>query len=55
MRAATGATAELPDLLDRTVAGTDLGVDRRPRWWLPVGFLQAVLAVAAAVAHALHP
>ena len=46
-RAATTATAELPDLLDRTVAGTDLGVERRPRWWLPVGFLQAVLAVAA--------
>jgi GTP-binding protein EngB required for normal cell division len=46
-RAATGATAELPDLLDRTVAGTDLGASRRPRWELPVGFLQAVLAVAA--------
>jgi hypothetical protein len=46
-RAATGATAELPDLLDRTVAGTDLGAARRPRWELPVGFLQAVLAVAA--------
>ena len=24
---------ELPDLLDRTVAGTDLGAGRRPRWW----------------------
>jgi hypothetical protein len=46
-RAATDATADLPDLLDRTVAGTDLGASRRPRWWLPVGFLQAVLAVAA--------
>ncbi|CAA9283233.1 MAG: putative ATP-binding membrane protein, partial [uncultured Corynebacteriales bacterium] len=46
-QAATESTAELPDLLDRAVAGTDLGVDRRPRWWLPVGFLQAVLAVAA--------
>lgn len=46
-RAANDATAELPDLLDRTVAGTDLGVGRRPRWWLPVGFLQAVLAAAA--------
>ena len=40
------ATADLPDLLDRTVAGTDLGAARRPRWELPVGFLQAVLAVA---------
>jgi GTP-binding protein EngB required for normal cell division len=46
-RTANRATDGLPDLLDRTVAGTDLGVDRRPRWWLPVGFLQAVLAVAA--------
>jgi hypothetical protein len=46
-RAATAGSAELPDLLDRTVAGTDLGLGRRPRWWLPVGFLQAVLAVAA--------
>ena len=46
-RAATGATADLPDLLDRTVAGTDLGASRRPRWELPFGFLQAVLAVAA--------
>ena len=46
-QAADGATAELPDLLDRTVAGTELGAGRRPRWWLPVGFLQVVLAVAA--------
>jgi GTP-binding protein EngB required for normal cell division len=46
-RAATGGTADLPELLDRTVAGTDLGTSRRPRWELPVGFLQAVLAVAA--------
>jgi GTP-binding protein EngB required for normal cell division len=46
-RATAGATAELPDRLDRAVAGTSLGSDRRPRWWLPVGFLQAVLAVAA--------
>ena len=45
-QAATGATADLPDLLDRTVAGTDLGASRRPRWELPVGFVQAVLAVA---------
>jgi hypothetical protein len=46
-RVAADATADLPDLLDRAVAGTDLGPGRRPRWWLPVGFLQAVLAVAA--------
>jgi energy-coupling factor transporter ATP-binding protein EcfA2 len=46
-RTATDSTADLPDLLDRTVAGTDLGATRRPRWELPFGFLQAVLAVAA--------
>ncbi len=45
-RASTAGSAQLPDLLDRTVAGTDLGLGRRPRWWLPAGFLQAVLAVA---------
>ena len=46
-RASTEATADLPDLLDRTVAGTDLGIARQPRWWMLAGFLQAVLAVAA--------
>jgi GTP-binding protein EngB required for normal cell division len=51
-RVAVDATAELPELLDRTVAGTDLGIERRPRWWMLAGLLQAVLA-AAAVAGAL--
>ena len=46
-RTAVRSTAALPDLLDRTVAGTDLGVGRQPRWWMLAGFLQAVLAVAA--------
>ena len=46
-RAATSATSDLPDLLDRTVAGTDLGLGRQPRWWMLAGFVQAVLAVAA--------
>ncbi|HYT09434.1 MAG TPA: GTPase [Mycobacteriales bacterium] len=46
-RAATAATADLPDQLDRTAAGTDLGLGRQPRWWMLAGFLQAVLAVAA--------
>jgi hypothetical protein len=46
-RSSTEATADLPDLLDRTVAGTDLGIARQPRWWMLAGFLQAVLAVAA--------
>ena len=38
--------------LDATVAATDLGVDRRPRWWSAVGALQwalALVAVAGAV------
>jgi GTP-binding protein EngB required for normal cell division len=47
--AAGAARAELPDLLDRAVAGTDLGLGRRPRWWRFLGVLQALL-VAAAVA-----
>jgi GTP-binding protein EngB required for normal cell division len=46
-RSSAAATADLPDLLDRTVAGTDLGIGRQPRWWMLAGFLQAVLAVAA--------
>ncbi|MFL6127720.1 MAG: GTPase [Mycobacteriales bacterium] len=46
-RSSTTATADLPDLLDRTVAGTDLGAGRQPRWWMLTGFAQAVLAVAA--------
>jgi GTP-binding protein EngB required for normal cell division len=45
-RAAASSTTDLPDLLDRTVAGTDLGLGRQPRWWMLAGFLQAVLAVA---------
>lgn len=48
-RAATAAEGELPDLLDRAVASTDLGVDRGPRWWAPVGVLQLVLAAVVAV------
>lgn len=51
-RAATGARDELPDLLDRAVAGTDLGLGRRPVWWRPVNALQRLLA-AVAVAGAL--
>lgn len=44
-RAATGARDELPDLLDRAVAGTDLGLARRPLWWRAVNALQWLLAV----------
>jgi predicted GTPase len=46
-RAATGARDELPDLLDRAVAGADLGLGRRPLWWRPVNALQWLLAVVA--------
>jgi hypothetical protein len=46
-QAAATTRDELPELLDRTVAGTDLGLGRQPRWWMVAGFVQAVLAVAA--------
>jgi GTP-binding protein EngB required for normal cell division len=46
-RAATSSRAELPDLLDRAVAGADLGLGRRPRWWRGVGGLQYLLLAAA--------
>jgi hypothetical protein len=45
--AATSARSELPDLLDRAVAGTDLEIGRRPAWWRLVGLLQLLLAVVA--------
>jgi energy-coupling factor transporter ATP-binding protein EcfA2 len=43
-RAATGARDGLPDLLDRAVAGADLGLRRRPLWWRAVNVLQWLLA-----------
>ncbi|MFI5955769.1 GTPase [Cryptosporangium sp. NPDC051539] len=46
-RAATGRRSELPDLLDRAVAGTDLGLSRRPHWWAVARLLQNVLALVA--------
>ena len=46
-RAATENRAELPDLLDQAVAGADLGVGDRPRWWRPVGGLQLLLLATA--------
>jgi GTP-binding protein EngB required for normal cell division len=45
--AARSRLADLPDTLDRAVAGTDLGVDRPPVWWRLVGAVQWLLAVAA--------
>ncbi|GEC18913.1 hypothetical protein PHY01_11960 [Pseudonocardia hydrocarbonoxydans] len=38
---------DLPDALDRAVAGTDLGLDRPPRWWRAAGLAQTLLAVLA--------
>jgi hypothetical protein len=46
-RAATSSRPDLPDLLDRAVAGTDLGVGRRPQWWRAVGAAQLLLLVGA--------
>jgi GTP-binding protein EngB required for normal cell division len=46
-RAATQRRPELADLLDRAVAGADLGIGERPRWWRVVGLLQVLLAVVA--------
>jgi hypothetical protein len=46
-RAATGSRSQLPELLDRAVAGTDLGLGRSPRWWRAVGVLQVLLVAAA--------
>ncbi len=46
-RAAVQAESALPDALDRAVAGTDLGMRRRPHWWRLAGVGQQVLLVAA--------
>jgi GTP-binding protein EngB required for normal cell division len=45
--AARSRTGDLPDALDRAVATTDLGLDRRPLWWRAVGLLQWALVLAA--------
>jgi GTP-binding protein EngB required for normal cell division len=47
--ATTRQRAELPDLLDRAVAGADLEIGRRPRWWRVVGVLQFLLALVVLV------
>lgn len=47
IRAAASASADrLPDELDQAVARTDLGVERRPYWWLLVGAVQWLLLAA---------
>jgi energy-coupling factor transporter ATP-binding protein EcfA2 len=43
------AAERLPDALDQTIVSTDLGVDRRPRWWALVNALQWLALVAAVV------
>ncbi|MCO1658579.1 GTPase [Pseudonocardia humida] len=45
--AARSRSADLPDALDRAVATTDLGLERKPVWWRAVGLLQVLLAVLA--------
>jgi GTP-binding protein EngB required for normal cell division len=47
--ATTRRRGELPDLLDRAVAGTDLEIGRRPRWWRVIGLLQLLLALVVLV------
>jgi putative protein kinase ArgK-like GTPase of G3E family len=47
--AARSRTGDLPDALDRAVAGTDLGLSRKPFWWRVAGFLQWVFTLAAVV------
>ncbi|MFK3982698.1 GTPase [Micromonospora sp. NPDC050397] len=45
--AARSRLADLPDALDRAVAGTDLGLDHRPLWWRVVGGVQWLAILAA--------
>jgi hypothetical protein len=45
--AARSRGGDLADALDRAVAATDLGLERRPLWWRAVGGLQALLAATA--------
>jgi GTP-binding protein EngB required for normal cell division len=48
-RAAARHEADLPDLLDRAVAGTRLTSGRRPVWWAVVHQVQRLLALATVV------
>ena len=47
--AARSRLGDLPDALDRAIAGTDLGLDRRPLWWRVVGGVQWLVTLAAVV------
>ncbi|GLY15261.1 hypothetical protein Kisp01_22760 [Kineosporia sp. NBRC 101677] len=46
-RAASSSQERMADLLDQAVAGTDLGLGRRPLWWRVAGTLQWLLLAAA--------
>lgn len=46
-RASVSRFDDLGDALDRSVASTDLGAERTPRWWRVVQMLQWVLFAAA--------
>ncbi|MDP9395678.1 MAG: ABC transporter, partial [Actinomycetota bacterium] len=48
-RAAAADEEDLSDALDRAVAGTDLGVARRPLWWQALGALQWLFAAATVI------
>ncbi|WDZ86123.1 GTPase [Micromonospora cathayae] len=45
--AARSRLGDVPDALDRAVAGTDLGVPQRPVWWRLVGGLQWLVTLTA--------
>jgi energy-coupling factor transporter ATP-binding protein EcfA2 len=45
--AARSRLDDLPDALDRTIATTDLGVNRKPVWWRVVGLIQWLCTLAA--------
>jgi hypothetical protein len=46
-KAAGHRRTDLPDLLDRAVAGAELGLRKAPRWWTVARALQTLLALAA--------
>jgi energy-coupling factor transporter ATP-binding protein EcfA2 len=41
--------ADVPDALDVAIGSTNLGMDRRPWWWLVIGFVQWLAALAAII------
>ncbi|MEO3774464.1 GTPase [Micromonospora sp. B9E7] len=47
--AARSRLDDLPDALDRAMAGTDLGLNRQPVWWRVVGGVQWLVTLAAVV------